>query len=128
MAAEIIPFPRKLQKSVKSVDLYFCWDSKLNNPLLNSLFKSEICYVERWYLQTTHLLNLEEKEHPLVMLLLDKKDTTLNLLLDATEKDLCVQQAFNDSYSTMFSTSYNINKLTKWRHKWVSLLNHRELR
>lgn len=127
MTAEIIPFPRKRQKSVKSVDLYFCWDPKLNNPLLNSLFKNEICYVERWYLQITHLLNIEETTHPLISLLLNKKDSTLNLLLDATEKDLCIQHTFNDNYSTIFSTNYNITKLTKWRHKWVSLLNHREL-
>jgi len=126
MAAEIIQLPRKNHKSVRSVDLHFCWDQRLNNPLLNSLFKEEVCYVERWYLQTTHLLNVEEVDHPLIRLLLDKKDNTLNLLLDATEKDLCIQNTFND-YSSFFSTSYNITKLTKWKNKWQSLINHRQL-
>ena len=127
MAAEIIHLPRKRHKSVKSVDLHFCWDKRLNNPLLNSLFKEEVCYVERWYLQATHLLNVEHLEHPLIRLLLDKEDKTLDLLLESTEKDLCVQHAFND-YSTLFSTEYNITKLTKWKNKWTSLLNHRQLR
>lgn len=126
MAAEIIQLPRKNSKSVKSVDLYFCWDVRLNNPLLNSLFKEEICYVERWYLQTTHLLNVEEIDHPLIKLILNKQDNTLNLLLEATEKDLCIQNTFS-GYSTLFSTEYNIGKLTKWRNKWNSLINHRQL-
>jgi len=126
MAAEIIQLPRKNHKSVRSVDLYFCWDKRLNNPLLNNLFKEEICYVERWYLQTTHLLNVEEINHPLIRLLLDNNDKTLDLLLDATEKDLCIQHTFN-AYSTLFSTEYNIGKLIKWKNKWLSLINHRQL-
>ena len=61
MAAEIIQLPdRRRHNRVRSVDLHFCWDSRLNNPFLNKLFKEEVCYVERWYLQTTHLLNVED--------------------------------------------------------------------
>mgnify|MGYP003349373716 FL=1 len=71
MAAEIIQFPKKQEyKKYKSVDLYHCWDSSLNNPLLNSIFKEETSYVERWYLQVVHLLNIEETEHPILKLIL----------------------------------------------------------
>lgn len=126
MAAEIIQLPdRRRHNRVRSVDLHFCWDSRLNNPFLNKLFKEEVCYVERWYLQTTHLLNIEDFTHPLIQTLLNKQDSTLKLLIDATEKDLCVQQRLTD-VSTIFSTDYQIKKLTKWSNKWESLFNYRE--
>jgi len=126
MAAEIIQLPdRRRHNRVRSVDLHFCWDSRLNNPFLNKLFKEEVCYVERWYLQTTHLLNIEDFTHPLIQTLLNKQDSTLKLLIDATEKDLCVQQRLTD-VSTIFSTEYQIKKLTKWSNKWESLFNYRE--
>ena len=96
--AEIIPFPKKEQplKVARSLDLYYCWDVRLNNPLLNTLFKPEISYVERWYLQTQHLLNLEDMDHPIIKLLLSIKDNTLDMLIDNTEKDLAVQRYFAD--------------------------------
>ena len=127
MAAEIIQLPaRKItHNKVRSVDLYFCWDSRLNNPLLNNLFKEEVSYVERWYLQATHLLNAGMEEHPLIQILLNGQDNTLKLLLDATEKDLCVQQRLTD-VSTMFSTDFHIRKLVKWQRRWESLINYRE--
>lgn len=127
MAAEIIHLPARqtTHNTTRSVDLYFCWDSRLNNPLLNKLFKEEVSYVERWYLQATHLLNIEEINHPIIQTLLNKKDNTLNLLLDSTDKDLCVQRRLTD-VSTVFSTDYQIKKLTKWQNKWTSLINYRE--
>ena len=126
MAAEIIHLPdRRQHNTVRSVDLYFCWDSRLNNPLLNKLFKEEVSYVERWYLQATHLLNLEEFNHPIIQTLINQQDNTLTLLKDATEKDLCVQQRLTD-VSTIFSTDYQIRKLTKWYKRWESLSNYRD--
>jgi hypothetical protein len=126
MAAEIIQLPDRRQlNKVRSVDLYFCWDGRLNNPLLNKLFKEEVSYVERWYLQTTHLLNTEDFNHPILRTLFNKKDSTLKLLIDSTEKDLCVQQRLTD-VSTIFSTDYHIKKLTKWNNKWQSLSNYRD--
>jgi hypothetical protein len=126
MAAEIIQLPAKPKKlnSVRSVDLHFCWDARLNNPLLNSLYKQEVCYVERWYLQATHLLNTEDTTHPLLKLLLNKQDHTLQLLLDATEKDREVQERLSD-ISSIYSTEYQIKKLAKWQLRWISLINHR---
>jgi hypothetical protein len=126
MAAEIIQLPARPKKhnSVRSVDLHFCWDARLNNPLLNSLYKQEVCYVERWYLQATHLLNIEDTSHPLLKLLLNKQDHTLQLLLDATEKDRAVQERLSD-ISSIYSTEYQIKKLSKWQLRWISLINHR---
>lgn len=127
MTAEIIQFPKKQQtKKYKSVDLYYCWDNSLNNPLLNSMFKSETSYVERWYLQTTHLLNLEEFGHPLLLILFSETDKTLDKLIHATEKDLGIHNYFAEK-SSMYIAEPNIIKLTRWLNKWKSLQNYRRL-
>jgi len=125
--AEIIPFPKKEQplKVARSLDLYYCWDVRLNNPLLNTLFKPEISYVERWYLQTQHLLNLEDMDHPIIKLLLSSKDNTLNILIDNTEKDLAVQRYFADK-DNIVSAETNILKLNRWNSKWRGLLQYRQ--
>jgi hypothetical protein len=125
--AEIIPFPKKEQplKVARSLDLYYCWDVRLNNPLLNTLFKPEISYVERWYLQTQHLLNLEDMDHPIIKLLLSTKDNTLNMLIDNTEKDLAVQRYFADK-DNILSAEANVLKLNRWHTKWQGLLRYRQ--
>ena len=124
MAAEIIPFPKKVIKHEpkvhKSVDLYYCWDIKLNNPLLNSLFKTQTPFAERWYLQVVHLLNLEETNHPIITTLITKDDNTLDLLLECCEKDLVVQRYFAEK-SPMYVTQPQTAKLTRWIAKWKSL-------
>jgi hypothetical protein len=127
MAAEIIQFPKKSRplKVAKSVDLHYCWDCRLNNPLLNSIFKSEVCYVERWFLQTRHLLNNEEVDHPLIKTLLNNEDSTLDLLIKNTEKDLAVQRYFADvAYKD--ATDVNISKLNRWLVKWQGLQQYRQ--
>jgi hypothetical protein len=120
MAAEIIQFPKKTKlKSIKSVDLYYCWDRRLDNPLLNSLFKPEVNYAERWYLQIVHLLNAESMDHPLIKTLLSN-DSTLNLLVELIEKDLLIQKKI-DNEITSLSTEYNISRLNKWLVKFQGL-------
>ncbi len=127
MAAEIIPFPKKEKplKVARSIDLYYCWDSRLNYPLLNSIFKPETSYVERWYLQTQHLLNNEEVEHPIIKLLLSTSDNTLNLLIENTEKDLAVQRYFHD-VSNIDSAQVNVSRLNRWLVKWQGLSRYRQ--
>lgn len=125
MSAKIIPFPKKIKlRRIKSVDLYHCWDRRLDNPLLNSLFKTEVSYAERWYLQTVHLLNTENTDHPLITLLLSSTDDTLDLLISSIEKDITIQkQLANDD--TVLTTDYNLIRLIKWQVKFQGLLRYR---
>ena len=125
MSAEIIPFPKKIKlRKFKSVDLYYCWDRRLDNPLLNSLFKQEVSYVERWYLQTVHLLNMELVDHPLLVSLLSPDDTTLDLLIELIEKDLTTQKELSDDDTTL-TTDYNLIRLNKWLVKFQGLQQYR---
>jgi hypothetical protein len=122
MSAEIIPFPKKIKlRRFKSVDLYHCWDRRLDNPLLNSLFKQEVSYAERWYLQTVHLLNMELVEHPLIINLM--ADNTLDLLIELIKKDLEIQKSVEDDVTV--ATDYNLIILTKWLVKFQGLLQYR---
>jgi hypothetical protein len=132
MAAEIYPFPKRQPNLaiVKSIDLQHCWDRRLQNPFLNSLYKSEVSYAERWYLQVVHQLNFEES-HPLVNTLLNPKDYTLNLLLDCVNKDLKIHlNVLNHdrllSHYAMVA-DYNVRRLNKWKLKWECLIKHRDL-
>ena len=125
MSAEIIPFPKKIKlKRTKSVDLYHCWDRRLDNPLLNSLYKEEVSYVERWYLQTVHLLNMEQVDHPLIVSLFSNEDNTLNLLVELIQKDLTIQKESVDNDTTL-STDYNLIRLNKWLVKFQGLQQYR---
>jgi hypothetical protein len=93
--------------------------------LLHSIFKPEVCYVERWFLQIKHLLNKEEIEHPLVKTILSHSDSTLDLLIASTEKDLTVQRYFAEiEYKD--STDVNISKLNRWLVKWQGLQQYRQ--
>jgi hypothetical protein len=122
MSAEIIPFPKKIKlRRFKSIDLYHCWDRRLDNPLLNSLFKQEVSYAERWYLQTVHLLNMELVEHPLIITLM--ADNTLDLLIELIKKDLEIQKSVEDDVT--IATDYNLIRLNKWLVKFQGLLQYR---
>ncbi len=132
MAAEIVQFPKTPKKVnfVKSIDLQHCWDPRLQNPYLNSLFKSEISYAERWYLQVMHYLNFEEINHPLVKILLNNNDYTLNLLLLCVNKDLKIQLSAVENNILpgpyTMAAEYNISRLNKWKKKWEGLIKYRD--
>jgi len=125
MSAEIIPFPKKINlRKIKSIDLYHCWDRRLDNPLLNSLYKQEVTYVERWYLQTVHLLNNELTDHPLIVALLSPEDSTLDLLIELIEKDLIIQKELANEFTVSIS-DFNVSRLTKWLVKFQGLQQYR---
>lgn len=132
MTAKIVQFPKKTLSLnfVKSIDLQHCWDRRLQNPYLNSLYKSEISYAERWYLQVVHHLNFDELEHPLVKILLNHSDYTLNLLLSSVTNDLKIQLAALESNNLpnpyTMSAEYNVNRLNKWKNKWTGLIKYRD--
>lgn len=132
MAAQIVQFPKipKKVNSVKSIDLQHCWDSRLQNPYLNSLYKSEISYAERWYMQVVHYLNFEEHEHPLVKILLNHSDYTLNLLSLCVGKDLKIQLSAIENNILpgpyTMAAEYNISRLNKWKIKWDGLIKYRD--
>ena len=131
MPAQIIAFPQTSKTAPKlivhrSFDLVHSWDSKFFNPYLNSIYSETVPYVERWYLQTTHLLHAEDYGHPLLLILFSEKDTTLDKLITVTEQDLAIHHTLANK-SPMYIAQPNITKLTRWLNKWKSLKSHRQL-
>jgi hypothetical protein len=126
MPAEIIQFPKRRHlKIARSVDLFHCWDKRLDNPFLNSIFKEQTCYVERWFLQVQHLLHMDDEEHPIIQTILSTDNSILDILIECTEKDLKVQQELADHY-TSISVEHNLIKLNRWLKKWKSLSQYRQ--
>jgi hypothetical protein len=132
MAAEIVQFPKRIKKPnvVKSLDLQHCWDSRLQNPYLNSLYKSELSYAERWYLHAVHCLNFDKEDHPLMSVLLNPSDYMLNLLYTCVNNDLKIQLKALESIHLpnpyAMTADYNIRRLNKWKTKWECLINYRD--
>jgi hypothetical protein len=129
MPAEIVPFPKKSIKlqTIKSIDLRHCWDYRLQNPYLNTLYRSEVSYAERWYLQARRYLCLHQLDHPIIATLLNKSDYTLNILINSVNDDLRLQlKAMETSDCYVMISNYNITRLSKWRKKWQGLVNYRD--
>jgi hypothetical protein len=63
-------------------------------------------------------------DHPLIKTLLSNNDSTLDLLIESTEKDLTIQRYFAEiEYKD--STDINIGKLNRWLVKWQGLQQYR---
>ena len=125
MTAEIVPFPKPLKKK-QAVDLVYCWEKKLDNPYLNSIYMPTTSYVERWYLEIVHNLNKDDLTSPISKILLSKEDITLDILYVCTKKDLEHHLEVQDlSYICYDSAQYNITRLNRWLRKWEILLRRR---
>lgn len=121
MTAKILPFPApvpipKKLTSTKSFELVHCWDLRFSNPYLNTLYQDHIPYVQRWYHEVAHALNMEQLNSISKQVVLD--DRLRESLIHACELDieLCKSVIEIEEY-TIVAQSY-INKLRRWRGKF----------
>jgi hypothetical protein len=100
-----------------------CWAPWLNNPLLNKLYKDNVSFTERWYLETRRLINDELWTHPLLnSILLD--DRLKTNLVKSTIIDGAIMRSVleGDAYPEYhISASVNLKKLNRWCAFFVSL-------
>jgi len=105
-----------------------CWQSHLNNPLLNKLYKDSVSYTERWYLECRRLINEELWHHPLlVSLLLDDKlklDLIKSTIIDGVNMRSMINDLRYPEYQ--MSAGVNLKKLTRWCAFFVSLPDSHE--
>ena len=47
----------------KQMIFTLCNEEELNNPLLNRLYKENVCYTERWYLESRKLIAVKIKSN-----------------------------------------------------------------
>jgi len=105
-----------------------CWTKRLNNPLLNSLYKSSICYTERWYLETRRLINDELWYHPLITTLLKDQEFKSMLVTSAFIDGALMRSVINDDAYPEYqlSAAINLKKLNQWCSFFVSLPHSHE--
>lgn len=128
MAADILEFPHvarpkaaKLPPKRTTIALVKSWDEQFFNPYLNSIYNSDISYIERWYLETKYLIQHETSSNLLNQLILDKE--FCKEFLDAIDYDLamCID-LLNDSLYRI-SAEQLIRKLKLWRKNFLYCFN-----
>jgi len=112
----------------QQLDVRWCWQDHLNNPLLNKLYKDSVSYTERWYLETRRLINEELWYHPILhSILLDEKlklELIKSTIIDGTAMRSMINNHQQPEYQ--MSAAVNLNKLRRWCAFFVSLPDSHE--
>ena len=112
----------------KQIELATCWLPYLNNPLLNKLYKENISFTERWYLETRRLINEGIWNHPLLVSILLDEQLKSRLVKSTVIDGAIMRSIINDESLPEFqvSASVNLKKLIKWCAFFTSLPDSRE--
>lgn len=107
----------------RQMPLRACFAPMLNNPFLNSLYKREISYTERWFLEAKKLILDEDWDHPVVAVLLDDADLRCRLVestvIDAASMRAVLADPDYPQYHV--SAGVNLTRLQRWAGFFVSL-------
>jgi hypothetical protein len=100
----------------KQMIFTLCNEEELNNPLLNRLYKENVCYTERWYLESRKLIFDENWIHPILKSICI--DTVLKAkIIKSTVIDGVIMRNFlNDKSLPEYhiSAGINLKKLHRW--------------
>jgi len=106
-----------------------CWATWLNNPLLNNLYKDNIVYTERWYLELRRLINDESWTHPLLNSVIADHELKMRLIkstvIDGAVMRSVLLSAEHPEYQ--LSAAVNLKKLRRWCAFFVSLPDSLEI-
>lgn len=110
------------------IEIEQCWQSHLNNPLLNKLYKDSVSYTERWYLETRRLINDEMWDHPLLNSVLLDEHLKFNLIKSTIVDGASMRSILNSNQFPEYqlSAGVNLKKLTRWCAFFVSLPDSHE--
>jgi len=100
-----------------------CWERYLNNPLLNRLYKDDVCYTERWYLETRRLINEGIWQHPLLNIVVNDHNLKSRLVKSAFIDGALMRSVLaSENYPEFhISAGINLKKLNRWCAFFVSL-------
>jgi hypothetical protein len=112
----------------QQIEINQCWQSHLNNPLLNKLYKDSISYTERWYLETRRLINEEAWHHPLLNSILLDEQLKFDLIKSTIVDGASMRNILNDNKFPEYQVSAGVNlkKLVRWCAFFVSLPDSHE--
>lgn len=88
----------------------------LDNPRLNALYKPNISYTERWYLESKQLILQECYEHPLIVFLLQDPNMRLRLVKSTIVDSVRMKEILSDDHMAKYhmSASVNLKRLNRW--------------
>ena len=100
-----------------------CWASWLGNPFLNSIYKDNVSYTERWYLELRRLINDEIWTHPLLTSVILDHTLKYNLIKSTVIDGAVVRNLLLSDAQPEYqmSAAINLKKLRRWCAFFVSL-------
>lgn len=112
----------------QQIDVTQCWQSHLNNPLLNRLYKESVSYTERWYLETRRLIHEELWYHPILNSILIDPQLKFDLIKSTVIDGATMRSVINDADYPEFqvSAAVNLKKLKQWCAFFISLPDSHE--
>lgn len=106
----------------RSAELFHSWNKLLINPHLKNIYKQEISWLERWYLEVRHLVNDNRWDHPIVLMV--TQDPTFNKILrDCCLADIRIMEKLAEDPVYRESSVRQRKRLIIWHNKFASLLN-----
>lgn len=107
----------------QQIAFYSCWSPRLNNPLLNKLYKESVCYTERWYLETQSLIRNCAWSHPLLNSIVYDLDLRTDIVKSTVLDGALMRNILKDDSLQEYhiSASINLRKSTKWSAFFTSI-------
>lgn len=98
------------------VPLKACQHPSLDNPRLNALYKANISYTERWYLESKQLILREALQHPLIVFLREDPYMRLRLIKSTIIDSIGMKEILTNDRMVKYhmSASVNIKRLNRW--------------
>ena len=109
----------------RSADLFHAWDKNLINPKLRKIYKQEISWLERWYLESRHLANNEQWDHPIIKTIIYDVDFN-KFLRDCCLADIRLMEKLGEDPIYRDSSVRQRKKLIIWHNKFASFILNQE--
>jgi len=100
----------------KQMQFSSCNEEKLNNPLLNKLYKDNVCYTERWYLESRKIIFDENWNHPIIQILCEDQELKAKIIKSTVIDGALMRGVVNNNSLPEYhiSAGINLKKLHRW--------------
>lgn len=103
--------------------LLACMCPTLNNPFLNAIYKTNVCYAESWYLEVRKRILDEDWSHPIVKIICSDNQLKKTLVKSTVIDGAVMRSVLDDPKLPEYhiSAGINLKRLNRWCGFFVSL-------